>query len=144
MPTLEPLRRSADFERVLRQPPRSRSEHFSVHHLDASPEPRRKRLSTGLDVNRVNPVDDRPAQAWLGSVVPKRHVRRAVTRNAVRRAIRAAATALQPTLPPGLWVVRQRRGFAAGRWRSATSEAFTAALRTELAGLFAPLAAASR
>ncbi|MGN6828956.1 ribonuclease P protein component [Paucibacter sp. M5-1] len=143
--------RSADFERVLGSPSRARSSHFAVHHVAASPILPGKKLSTDAvelstgdapDIHML--VDEGRAQAlpqgcWLGSVVPKRHARRAVTRTLLKRQIRAAfvaqAAAEEPLLP-GLWVVRLRAPFDIKQFPSASSEALRTAARVELAQLF--------
>jgi ribonuclease P protein component len=136
------IRRSAEFEQVLRVAPRARSRHFVLHHwaqdLVAS------HLSTGQAPLDMAPVDDLPPLACLGAVVPKRHARRSVTRNAVRRLIREAAGAAAPPLTRGLWVVRLRAPIDRTRFVSATSHALVATLREELAGLFRPVPPARR
>ncbi len=137
MQTLGHIVRSADFARVLRTPPRTRSAHFVVHHLVAAPSRARPRLSTGLDTPALGSVDDLPGQAWLGAVVPKRYARRAVTRNAVRRAVRETALHRQPPLAHGLWIVRLNGAFDRARFVSATSDALVSAVRAELVGLLA-------
>lgn len=64
-----------------------------------------------------------PTGWWLGSVVPKRHAKRAVTRNLIKRQIRAAFVRHAAALPPGLWVVRLRTGFDRTAFPSAASDA---------------------
>ena len=130
------IRRSAEFEQVLRVAPRARSRHFVLHHW--APEPAAGQLSTGQAPLDTAPVDDSSSQPCLGAVLPKRHARRAVTRNAVRRLIREAAGAACPPLGRGLWVVRLRTPIDRSRFVSATSEPLVATLRDELAGLFRP------
>ncbi|WP_144006758.1 ribonuclease P protein component [Pelomonas sp. KK5] len=144
--------RSADFERVLGKPSRARSAHFALHHLAESPSEaawRAKHLSTGAgdlstgDVQVIHKaVDDLPpAGRWLGTVVPKRHAKRAVTRNLMKRQIRQAfdqaSRGDEPVLPPGLWVVRLRSPFDRQQFPSASSDALRAAVRAELAQLVA-------
>jgi len=134
--------RSADFERVLGRPSRARSNHFAVHHLSARPSMPAKVLSTAErelstgDAQQVHsPVDELPPDAcWLGVVVPKRHAKRSVTRSLLKRQIRAAFDQ-QPSLPPGLWVVRLRSPFDRKLFPSASSEALRAAARDELTQL---------
>jgi len=94
-----------------------------------------------------NAVDDLlPASlsgCWLGSVVPKRLARRAVTRNLVKRQIRAAFAGAAPeALPPGLWVVRLRAPIDRKEFPSAGSDALRRVLREELARLLGKLTAA--
>lgn len=148
--------RSADFERVLGSPSRARSSHFVVHHLAANPSTPRKpvkrlapaELSTGADLLEAPLVDDSrllsartaaaaPTGAWLGTVVPKRHARRAVTRSLLKRHIHAAFKASAERLPAGMWVVRLRAPFDRNTFKSAASEALRQAADEELAQLMA-------
>ncbi|TXC67580.1 ribonuclease P protein component [Piscinibacter aquaticus] len=143
--------RSVDFERVLRCPPRARTAHFALHHLQGRPTPAAKpaprsgsgELSTGEVPVAVVPVDDSLAKGsddgsahWLGLVIPKRHARRSVTRSLLKRQIRVAASSHEPSLPGGLWVVRLRAGFDRQAFPSAASTALSAAARAELVTLF--------
>lgn len=131
---------SADFQRLLAAPAWSRSAHFAVHHLPVRPGPApsapteaaNAELSTGAVHNLTEAVDDLPAEHWLGAVLPKRLARRAVTRNLLRRQIRAAMDRHLASLPPGLWVVRLRTGFARTEFVSAASDALRRAARVEL------------
>ncbi|MBI3368208.1 MAG: ribonuclease P protein component [Burkholderiales bacterium] len=138
------LKRTADFERVLAVRPRSRSTHFAVHHVAArlSPPAWRARsaaaaahpskLSTDHPPVDAQAVDELPSACWLGTVVPKRHARRAVTRSLLKRQIRSVADALGDGLAPGLWVVRLTAPFERARFPSAASEALRDAARAEL------------
>jgi ribonuclease P protein component len=141
--------RSADFERVLETPSRARSAHFAVHHLaDAPSRPKPPRpkvlageLSTGQAPKSTKSVDEStsppaPSGCWLGTVVPKRHARRAATRNQINRQIRRIAAA-ESALPAGLWVVRLRNPFQKSDFPSASSDALSAAAADELAKLLA-------
>lgn len=153
--------RSADFERVLGSPSRARSSHFVVHHLAANPSTPRKpvkrlapaELSTGVGLLEASLVDDSrllsantasaaPRGAWLGTVVPKRHARRAVTRSLLKRHIHAAFKASASLLPDGLWVVRLRAPFDRSTFKSAASDALRQAAGEELAQLMTRLLAA--
>lgn len=150
--------RPIDFERVLAVPARSRSPHFSVHHLGASPtrKPAPSRasqaeLSTSLGLPDSALVDDLPCGAaallppgacWLGAVVPKRHARRAVTRTLLKRQIRAAVGRHAAQMPGGLWVVRLRAPIDRTRFPSAASEALKCSMRDELDALLASAMAA--
>lgn len=135
--------RSADFERVLGTPSRARSSHFAVHHVVAEPSLPARRLSTAdVELSTAaapaahTPVDEKPVEGcWLGTVVPKRHARRAVTRNLFKRQIRAIFENGAPSLPPGLWVVRLRAPFDRKQFVSASSDALRTAARAELAQL---------
>jgi ribonuclease P protein component len=142
---------SADFERVLRTPPRARSPHFAVHHVAAGPLARSsavaQKLSTDGAPERPNPVDDSAAAVcglWLGSVVPKRHARRAVTRTLIKRQIRRSADACAAELAAGLWVVRLRAPFERSVFVSAASPALRQAAGVELDALLAAAAQRSR
>lgn len=131
---------SVDFERLRAAPAWTRSEHFAVHHVPSCPQgrPRPARqagadeLSTGSVDKPAPAVDDLPPMHWLGTVLPKRLARRAVTRNLLRRQIRAAMDRHQARLPTGLWVVRLRAPFARGEFVSAASELLRQAARLEL------------
>ncbi len=144
--------RSADFERVLGSPSRARSSHFAVHHVAALPSQPGRRLSTrqgelstthAPDVHKpvdtlppASPAESAPVPVqghWLGTVVPKRHARRAVTRSLLKRLIRVAFSETEAAaLPPGLWVVRLRAPFDRKLFPSASSDALRAAVRAEL------------
>ena len=138
------LVQSADFQRLLATPTRSRSAHFALHHLAARPMmPARAAVhlpSTELSTDGCTPapgvVDRSPDGHWVGTVVPKRHARRAVTRNLLRRQVRAVMAEHQLHLPPGLWLVRLRSPFAREQFVSAASEALRDAARVELHQLF--------
>lgn len=155
------LLRSADFQRVLSVPPRSRSAHFAVHHLPACPSLPAGRsrkgisneLSTGDAPGCPPLVDDSPASAhparvacvpterWLGLVVPKRHARRSVTRNLLKRQMRNLMDALAATLPPGLWVLRLKAPFDRALFTSPASDRLREAARDELSLLLQRAAA---
>ena len=147
------LLRSADFERVLAVAPRSRSAHFAAHHVLAPPAllsaARAKRaeaqLSTGTAPHCPQLVDDLPTAApagcWLGTVVPKRHARRAVTRNLLKRQMRAVMAAQAHSLPPGMWVLRLKSAFDVRQFPSAASDALRRCARDELAVLLGRAAA---
>jgi ribonuclease P protein component len=141
------LTQSADFQRVLAAPTRARSPHFAVHHLAAGPMPRRKpaadplvpELSTVGAPAAGDPVDKlaeavsaAPEALWLGTVVPKRHAKRAVTRSLLKRQMRAAVQRHAERLAGGLWVVRLRSGFDRQHFVSAASDALRVAVREEL------------
>jgi ribonuclease P protein component len=77
-----------------------------------------------------------PGACWLGSVIPKRHARRAVTRNLLKRQVRAALARHAAALPAGLWLVRLKAPFVPAQFPSAASGALRAAARGELDTLF--------
>jgi ribonuclease P protein component len=140
--------RPADFEVVLASPALARSAHFAAHHLPQAPglsserarKPDEGKLSTADATVCAQPVDDgRPAdpdRCWYGTVVPKRHARKATTRNLLRRQIRAAMQRHHRRLACGLWLVRLRAPFDRRQFRSAGSRALSSAARDELDGLF--------
>lgn len=77
-------------------------------------------------------MDDLPAPAWLGCVVPKRHARRAVTRNLLKRQMRGAFERHAGRLGGGLWLLRLRAPFSPAQFASARSLALAGAARGEL------------
>ena len=161
MPGTEPdvvgrITRAADFERVLATPATARSEHFAVHHLSTSPtRPRHAVLGAGLATlstarQRSDPVgvDDLPGlgpacPVWLGTVVPKRLARRAVTRNLIKRHMRACVQTHRDRLQGGLWVVRMKSPFDRSSFASAASSALGCATRAELETIFGRLTGVS-
>jgi ribonuclease P protein component len=152
--------RSADFQRVLAVPPRSRSTHFAAHHVPACPslpaKPQRKQVSTELstgDAPLCPPaVDDIAVQPpaptllgqWLGLVVPKKHARRSVTRNLIKRQMRAVMASAGPALPAGLWVLRLKAPFDRQAFPSPASVPLLRAARDELLLLLQRAAAPRR
>ena len=149
------LLRSVDFERVLRSRTQANTAHFAVHHVSGWPsspgyarpklvnaEPPTQELSTTVQASVDAPVDDCPpaSAVWLGTVVPKRHARRAVTRTLLKRQIRVAMSLQQEALACGLWVVRLRAPFDRTTFPSAASGALKCAARDELEQLFSAAA----
>jgi len=147
---------------VLGRPICARSPHFAVHFLAGSPSrkvkagssPDKAELSTAVEPSSDQAVDDSPSVGhgiWLGSVVPKRHARRAVTRALLKRQIRhavvtqAALAGLDPVegtpsrtgLAQGLWVVRLRTPFDKQKFPSASSDALRLAAAEELGTVLA-------
>ena len=143
------LVQAADFKRLLAAPVQRRSVHFALHYLrgcpaargkpqatgQADPEPNRDDLSTTAAPTCPKPVDDCPAQRWLGCLVPKRHARRSVTRSTLKRQIRAAVQRHLRGLSAGLWLVRLRAPFVPAQFVSADSAALRGAARLELDSL---------
>lgn len=90
-------------------------------------------------------MDDLPAAApqswWLGTVVPKRHARRAVTRNLLKRQMRAVMVAQAAALPAGLWVLRLKAGFDTRQFPSPASQPLRLCVRAELQALLQRAAA---
>lgn len=151
-PRIGRLVQAADFKRLLAAPVQGRSAHFSLHYLRECPAPRIKpqaagqadpetqwgNLSTVDALTCPKPVDDFPAQRWLGCVVPKRHARRSVTRSTLKRQIRAAVQRHVRGLSGGLWLVRLRSPFVPAQFVSADSAALRRAARLELDSLLTP------
>lgn len=131
---------SADFQRLLASPACARSAHFAVHHVDtavlagptAENRPQAAELSTVSPPLGAGSVDKSAVRHALGTVLPKRHARRAVTRNLLRRQIRQALLRHADRLPPGQWLVRLRSPFARPAFPSAASDALRRAARAEL------------
>jgi ribonuclease P protein component len=147
------MQRPADFERALAAQARARSAHFAAHHVARVPSRAiaslnrtgATELSTGDPEACTQPVDESllpaPDRCWFGTVVPKRHARKAATRNLLRRQIRAAIERHHAALAHGLWLVRLRAPFDARRYHSAASAALRAAARDELDALLTRAAA---
>lgn len=76
-----------------------------------------------------------PQGCWLGTVVPKRHARRAVTRNLIKRQMRSVMAQMAANLASGLWVLRLKSPFDPAQFRSPASAALRAAAREELTAL---------
>jgi ribonuclease P protein component len=153
--------RSADFQTVLSTPPRSRSAHFSVHHVTACPsvpqKPAKKALSNELstgegpsplllvdefvDGTALAPAKSVPTGCWLGLVVPKRHAKRSVTRNLLKRQMREAMQLQASSLLPGLWVLRLKAPFDRKLFPSPASDPLRRLVREELLALLQRAAA---
>ena len=143
--------KSADFAAALAAPILSKSPHFVLHHLAADPASARWRSAQALvpdlstDAAPIQPasVDNITAsgQWWLGLVVPKRHARRAVTRSLLKRQMRAHAQSSRSRLPPGQWLIRLRAPFDPRLFTSAASNRLREAAGSELAQVFAGVAA---
>lgn len=82
-----------------------------------------------------------PQGWWLGTVVPKRHARRAVTRNLLKRQMRAVMAAQAQGLPAGLWVLRLKAGFDVRQFSSPASQPLRHCVRDELQALLQRAAA---
>lgn len=137
---IHPLRQSGDFRELMATPVRSRSAHFAIHHAARTPSNHRRptaeaedrKISTGDELAFHQSVDDLPTRLWLGTMIPKRLARRAVTRNLLRRQVRAAMGRHGAHLAAGMWLVRLRSAFDPAAFRSASSPALRAAARVEL------------
>lgn len=133
---LEHIRHRAQFQWVLAGPPVVKTAHFALHlaALDTSggAKPQPEVLA--------RPLFPHPA-SWVGTLVPKRWARRAVTRNLMRRQIYAVAAEHTATLAHRAVVVRLRSGFDRKVYPSAASDALKAVVRGELLQLFERLGA---
>ena len=69
-------------------------------------------------------------------MTPKRWAKRSVTRHLIKRQIYATATAFAHQLGAAAYVVRQKQGFDAPAFVSASSTSLKAAVRSELMDLF--------
>ena len=87
--------------------------------------------------NLSGPEPAPPTGLWLGTIVPKRHAKRAVTRNLLKRQMRAAVVRHAGTLPQGLWVLRLRTPIDRKQFPSAASDALRSAVRAELDAVLA-------
>jgi len=134
------LLHKSDFERLLAVPPSLRSAHFAVHYLYARPNTLgsagRRELCTSDAPDGMQSVDNFPSGWWLGTIMPKRHVPRAVTRNMLRRQVRAAMQRHRLRLQQGLWLVRLRQPFSRSGFVSADSAALRRVAADELDRLF--------
>ncbi len=144
---IERLIHKADFERLLGTPAWSRSAHFSVHHVAASSlvpvwknaTVKTEELSTECDGFETKPVDNLSAKGLgfqLGTVVPKRHAKRAVTRSLLKRQMRTSFAGLAARLPAGQWLVRLKQPFSPQQFVSARSLTLSRAAQAELEQLF--------
>lgn len=75
-------------------------------------------------------------QVWIGAMVPKRWVKRAVSRNAIKRQIYNVSAEFETVLPSAAHLVRVRRSFDRRHFVSAESVLLKNAVRTELMHLF--------
>jgi ribonuclease P protein component len=128
------LKTRSQFQAVLAGSRLATSAHFAVHFLAPSP------VSVGTGVARPDSVARKPVFApsdvCLGSMVPKRWAKRAVTRNAIKRQVYQVAGEFEPSLPKGAFVVRLRTGFDKTVFASASSDVLKSAIRSELLKLF--------
>ncbi len=116
----------------------SRTAHFVLH-----------RAPLDAPANSTGPGSERPqglfavtGAPWLGTVVPKRWAKRAVTRNGIRRQVYTVGEAFASRLPAAAHVVRLRSEFARAEFPSAWSQALKTRVRGELQQLFERAAAA--
>jgi ribonuclease P protein component len=71
----------------------------------------------------------------MGTVVPKRHAKRAVTRNLIKRQMREAMASHADALPAGLWVLRLKAPFDRQQFKSPASDPLRCCASEELAVL---------
>lgn len=124
---MDHLRHRADFQAVMAAEVVARSAHFVLHRRLASPSP----LVTATQATHEIPTSGQ-AVSRVGTVLPKRLARRAVTRNALKRQIYSVMTAFDDRLPRADHVVRLRRTFDRTQFLSATSEQLKQVARREL------------
>ena len=122
------LKTRPQFQAVLAGKTLARTQHFALH-------------SSGLGL--TTPAEAGPSAllfpqqcVWLGAMVPKRWVKRAVTRNAIKRQIYNVSAQFEPQMGLAAHVVRLRAGFDRVQFVSATSDALKSAVRAELISLF--------
>lgn len=120
------IRHRAQFDVVLAMRPVAQTMHFALHLAPTLAHEGRTGVFAGGGV-------------WMGTMIPKRWARRAVTRNTLRRQIHELARC-HPSLPQGAFVVRLRSAFSRDLFPSATSVALKHAARVELQQLFAKVA----
>ena len=114
----------------------SRTAHFVLHRLvfeSQSPSP-------GPESGTRKALFAPTGEPWIGTVVPKRWAKRAVTRNGIKRQIYNVSATFAPRLPAAAHVVRLRQDFARAQFPSAWSDALKASVRGELMQLFAQAA----
>ena len=83
----------------------------------------------------VAPELFRPADMWIGAMVPKRWAKRAVTRNAIKRQIYTVSAEFSEQYPQAAYVVRLRRSFDRSVFVSASSEPLKQLVRAEIQDL---------
>lgn len=125
---MQALKQSEQFQTVLRRSACGRTAHFALHAGPSEPACERQNVSP---------------EPRIGTVVPKRWARRAVTRNTVKRQIRSVAH-LCTDLPPAAYVVRLRSGIDRSLFPSAASASLRRALRSELLQLFGTVSPKAR
>jgi len=102
----------------------AKSAHFALH-----------RVEIDAQANTLSSAVFSVTDIWMGSMVPKRLAKRAVTRNAIKRQIYTVSTSLQHDLPRAVFLLRLRREFSRQDYPSASSPALRQAVRTELLAL---------
>ncbi len=117
----------------------ARTEHFALHRapLGQHPRPAAAEGPTGPEPPGSPALFAVGREPWLGTIVPKRWARRAVTRNAIKRQIHTVSLHFEADLPAAAHVVRLRAGFDRAQFRSASSDGLKRAVRAELLRLFA-------
>jgi ribonuclease P protein component len=135
------LKTRAQFQAVMAGATVSRTAHFALHRLGLE----------AAQATSTGPRSEGPAalfhvgaasrEPWIGTLIPKRWAKRAVTRNAIKRQIYTVSLHFEPQLPVAAHVVRLRAGFDRTQFPSATSDALKRAVRGELQELFARAAA---
>ena len=133
---MQRIKTRAQFQPVKAGSIDTRTAHFALH-----------RVAHDGVVAPAGPGSDGPQalfavrEAWIGTVIPRRWARRAVTRNTIRRQIYSVSASLQPPLSAAAHVVRLRTGYDRTQFTSATSPALKKSVRAELQKLFERAAA---
>ncbi len=128
------LKTRSQFQAVLAGRRLASSVHFAVHFL--APDLLSQETEPGLMGTVTRKPLFLPNSVSLGSMVPKKWAKRAVTRNAIKRQVYQVAGEFESTLPKGAFVVRLRTGFDKTVFTSASSDSLKAAVRSELLQLF--------
>jgi|APCry1669189768_1035252.scaffolds.fasta_scaffold67034_2 ribonuclease P protein component len=109
------------FQEVLRAGVRSKSEHFTLHRLDAQ-------LASNFNKSSAN--------LQIGVVVPKRFAKKAVRRNAIKRQVYAIAKSLALRYPKEIHVIRLNKEYDKRKYLSPTSTNFKVDVQKELQTLY--------
>lgn len=110
----------------------AKTAHFALHRCPLVP---LRSDAAGGDIPGAIPLFPFDA-AWLGTMVPKRWAKRAVTRNAIKRQTYTVAVDFSGRFPKAAFVVRLRREFARSTFTSASSSLLKLTIRDELRSLF--------
>ena len=127
------LKTRSQFQAVLAGSKLAVSAHFAVHHLAL--DRTICKTAAGVESSAIPLPMFSHSDVWLGSMIPKRWAKRAVTRNAIKRQVFNVAREFESVLPLGAYVVRMRTGFSKIEFPSAGSEALKLSVRMELVQL---------
>ena len=110
----------------------AKTAHFALHRCPLAPSRSDAAGGEVFGATALFPLES----AWLGTMVPKRWAKRAVTRNAIKRQTYTVAVDFSSRFPKAAFVVRLRREFARSTFTSASSSLLKLAIRDELQSLF--------